>query len=547
MNRFRYLLLGVLCAHLLACDGADSHVFQVSVSGSLKYQDKIYDGRGFTGDYPGKAIRFAEVQLVDGNVAVASTRSDENGYYQLQGQGVRLKVRILAQSDAGIDADIAVANQDGDIYAVSKSLAVDGESELDFMLPITQDVTGAFNVLDVLSNGKQFIAQYDSTLTASLRAYWVPGNSEYGTYYCSLTTSRNVCPQGRGIYLVGGWRGGGDTDQFDDDVILHEFGHFIEDQLHIQDSPGGTHYLSDTDSDIRLSWSEGWGGFMPGAVKTWLADNHPDLLSSDSNLSSTYFVDTYGDYAMISMDLGDPESYYCWSGSRCYSYSSSEVAVANVLNGLNKSFGFDAIWNSVSAYLPYETPFAASLETFWDGWVTQRNPDQAELSNLYNIFGRSSIYYRSDNYEADNSYVAAKPYTVCPSCSSQQRYLYNSVRNNDTDYAYLNLNAGKTYSIETTDLGNAADTYIRILNQDGSQAYSANGALMANDNRPGTVFCAPLESPCKIHNDGKMLSSLLQFTPDVSSTYIVEIATSSARPISAGRYGSYKLLVQELP
>jgi hypothetical protein len=70
---------------------------------------------------------------------------------------------------------------------------------------------------------------------------------------------------------------------------------------------------------------------------------------------------------------------------------------------------------------------------------------------------------------------------------------------------------------------------------------------MANDNRPGTVFCAPLESPCKIHNDSKMLSSLLQFTPSVSSTYIVEIATSSARPSSAGRYGSYKLLVQELP
>jgi len=399
----------------------------------------------------------------------------------------------------------------------------------------------------VLTNGKQFFAQYNNKMFYPLNVYWQAGHSDYGTYYCSNTISRISCPQGGGIYLIGGYASGGDTDQFDDDVILHEFGHYIEDQLNIQDSPGGTHYLSDTDSDIRLAWSEGWGSFVPGAVKRWLADNDPQRLSSVAGLPPSYFVDSYGQYAMISMDFGDPDSYYCWSGSACYSYSSSEVAVSNVLNGLNQSYGFAAIWNSVSAYLPYQTPFPASLETFWDGWVTQRSPNSAELASLYDIFGRSSIYYRADNFESDNSYVAAKPYSSCSNCDTPQHYLYTSNIGSDRDYVYVDLSAYQTYSIETYNLGNAADTYIRVLNASGSQAYSADGSIMANDNRPGTVFCQPLESPCKVHNDAKTLSSLLQFTPTMSGQYIVEVSTSSSRPQSAGRYGSYSLLIQALP
>jgi len=531
----------------MGCDGADTRVFEVNVSGVAQYEDKIYGAHGFTGDYPLKPIRFAEVQLVDGNVAIASTRTDENGNYQLQGSGVRLKVRVLAKSDAGINGNISVANVNGDVYAVSKSLAIDGESVLNFEVPVKQAVSGAFNILDVITNGKQFIAQYSDTYYYPLTVYWQSGESQYGTYYCSKTISRVSCPQGMGIYLVGGYHGGGDTDQYDDDVILHEFGHYVEDQLGIQDSPGGAHYLSDTDSDIRLSWSEGWGGFMPGAVKTWLAETDPERLSSQAGLPSSYFVDTYGQYAMISMDLGDPEAYYCWGGSSCYSYSSSEVAVANVLNGLNKSFGFQAIWDSVSTYLPRQTPFPASLETFWDGWLTQRAPDNDEMDGLIEIFGRSSIYYRADNYESDNSFVTAKPYSPCTNCVAQQHYLYSINSNNDNDYVYVDLVAGKSYSVETYNLGNAADTYIRILNFNGTQAYSSNGAIMANDNRPGVVLCQPSESPCKIHNNDITLSSLLTFTPTQSNKYIVEVSTSSNRPQSAGRYGSYSLLIQELP
>jgi len=542
----RVFLLGLMAILLNACDGADTRAFDVSVSGIALYQDKTYDARGFTGEFPLKAIRFADVQLVDGNVAVAITKTDANGYYQLQGSGVRLKVRVLAQSSAGVDSLVSVANLSGDVYAVSKTLAIEGESVMDFTVPVNQDVSGAFNILDILSNGKQFIASYDSALTAPLRAYWQPGNSDQGTYYCSPRVSRSSCPQGAGIYLLGGSGAGGDTDQYDDDVIYHEFGHFVEDQLGIQDSPGGTHYLSDNDADIRLSWSEGWGGFMPGAVKAWLAGTQPELLSSSSGLPSSYFVDTYGQYAMISMDFGDPNSYYCWGSKACYSYSSSEVAVANVLNGLNANYGFDMVWDSVSQYLPYGTRLPASLETFWDGLMLQQQPASDELNQLQSIFARSSIFYSSDNYEYDDSYAAAKPYSDCSACNTQQRYLYNAANSADRDYVYVDLVAGKHYLIETYNLGNAADTYMRILNADGSQAYSQGGAIMANDNASGVIYCMGGGSSCGVQNTDSLLSSKLTFTPTQSATFVVEVSTSINRPPSAGRYGSYSLRVTEI-
>ena len=537
----------LLVQSLSACDGADPRVIDVAISGTLQYEDRNYDAQGFTGELSRKAIRYASVELLDGNTPIAATQSDASGNYRLQGQGVRLRVRVLAQSDAGVGSPVTVANYAGDVYAVSRGINLDGESQLDFLVPASQNISGAFNILDVLSSAKQFIADYDANFSERLTAHWQPGVSDYGTYYCSVRTGRKLCPGGSGIYLIGGHNSGGDTDQFDDDVILHEFGHFLEDKLGIQDSPGGTHYLSDTDSDIRLAWSEGWGGFIPGAVKTWMKQKHPELLSASAALPASYFVDSYGQYAMISMDLGDPSGYYCWSGGNCYNYSTSEVAVANVLNGVNQNYGFAAVWSAVSTYMPYSTPYSASLETFWDGWVAQRDPDSAELSQLYTILARSAIYYRADSYENDDNVVLAKPYAICSNCNLQRRYLYRSSGSLDVDYAYIDLVAGTQYDIKTEDLANAADTYIRVLTQDGAQAYSADGRLMANDNRPGTVFCYPLESPCKIHNDETMLSSQLLFTPTVSATYIVEISTSSSRPSAAGRYGSYSLSVQALP
>jgi hypothetical protein len=66
---------------------------------------------------------------------------------------------------------------------------------------------------------------------------------------------------------------------------------------------------------------------------------------------------------------------------------------------------------------------------------------------------------------------------------------------------------------------------------------------MANDNRPGTVYCGAYDDPCRIHNDSAMLSSELNFAPKNSGIYYVEVTTSPTKAAAAGRYGTYSLQI----
>lgn len=58
-------------------------------------------------------------------------------------------------------------------------------------------------------------------------------------------------------------------DRWDWDVMLHEYGHFIADQLNIEDNPGGPHSSGENlgdrlpkDEANKLAWGEGWPTFF---------------------------------------------------------------------------------------------------------------------------------------------------------------------------------------------------------------------------------------------------------------------------------------------
>lgn len=70
------------------------------------------------------------------------------------------------------------------------------------------------------------------------------------------------------LYILGGSEGDvdyADTDHFDESVIIHEYGHFLENTFWRSDSPGGYHNGNMT-IDPRLAFSEGFANFLPSAV-----------------------------------------------------------------------------------------------------------------------------------------------------------------------------------------------------------------------------------------------------------------------------------------
>lgn len=78
---------------------------------------------------------------------------------------------------------------------------------------------------------------------------------------------------GEEIYVLG--RDGADTDEFDDHVIVHEWGHYFETAMARADSFGGSHSYGDV-LDPRLALSEGFGN----ALSAMILD--PDTVYADS-------------------------------------------------------------------------------------------------------------------------------------------------------------------------------------------------------------------------------------------------------------------------
>jgi uncharacterized protein YcfL len=511
----------------------------IPVSGYVTYGDKEYDQNGFTGAVSDKAVRYALVDLVDtnGNI-VDTTYTDATGLYAFSTLLTGLEVRVMAQTDSSTGLDVAVSDINGDLYAVTYTVPETGSTSLDVQIPVSGSIAGAFNMLDVFTAGLEFAKTLSSQVFPTLNIYWRANNSSYGTYYCWENALDSACPQGAGIYILGGGFTSNDTDEFDDDVLWHEFSHYAESLLTIDDSPGGTHYLTDNDLDLRLSWSEGWGDFFPTVVKTWLKEQGSNVLSADINMSATNYIDTQGTIASISVDLSNPG--LCGSGTDCYVYSSNEVAVAKILTTLVQDYGSQAVWDIYERYLSPLTSTPATMESFWDGWLALRAPDSVEMNNLETIFSERSIYYLEDGYEADGGLDENRRLTVCTSsCAGETHYLYRQDGTPDIDYIAFDAQQGVTYTIETFDLKNGADTNLRLFDTLG------NLLPYENDDRPGTTYCYPSDDPCRIHNDDTMLSSVLTFTPTTSGIYYIEVSNTPDPTPVAGRYGTYSLRITQ--
>jgi len=143
---------------------------------------------------------------------------------------------------------------------------------------------GAFNILDQILKAQEYlrISTADCDLPSSptffvgcspfstaplVTIYWSAGVSP-GIYYGSDQAISYYLNGQRELYIQGGNNGNvvsSDMDHFDDAVILHEYGHFVEDVFGRPNSPGGTH---DGNSiiDPRLAWGEGWADYFQAAI-----------------------------------------------------------------------------------------------------------------------------------------------------------------------------------------------------------------------------------------------------------------------------------------
>lgn len=542
--RILILQLMVLPALLAGCSGDSSGTAPApvvltpyTVSGVVHYQDVEYAEFGWTGKKVYKPVRNAVVDLLAADNTVSATvTTDSAGYFLFSAVALAAapaKVRVLAMSDPSGITDVVVRNASGGaVYSVGYSLA-----GLDLATPLNIDISqasgmgGVFNMLDVYQSALEYVAsQVSVPVLPPLNVYW---KNSFGSYTCDSTVP-TYCPLGGGIYVLNSL---GDQDEYDDDVLWHEFAHFIEYAIDATDSPGGAHTFTSNTLDLRLAWSEGHADYLQMALKRWLRATHPERLSIPIAFAETWYVDTdaTGDF-LIRLDMANPDTSLCGTGD-CYIYSSNEIAIAKTLWTSSGDFSDNAIWGSFTGHLPTVNYSQRNLEPFWDGLLMQPGVTETAAKTR---FVEQQINYEVDGHEPDNT-IGMRGIVDCTaaatSCLIERHTLYNGAMVADIDIVPITVTNGHIYTISTSALTNGADTYLELLDSDGATVLAANDDVV-NCGDPGLPQCS---------NNGSWFASRVVYNAAVTSDATRYVRVTSvpyaSRWIGAGSYGGYSLTV----
>ena len=235
--------------------------FEAGFEGQITLEDKLHDASGFTGEVrqiPARGIVVEVVRSLDG-AAVATGLTDSEGRYAItygahEGQAYALRV-LAVVSVGGYRAVVRDRTEARAIYAMEgEAVAPDpGQIErVDLLASHEAAVGGALHIADVTGEGFGFVAGFTERGMPPLTYRWAPGEA----FGCGSCFSDNTISLGGQLE---------DPDEFDDDIILHEFGHYFVRNLSADSSPGGTH--RDLRVSPRLAYGEGLAYFFASLVQ----------------------------------------------------------------------------------------------------------------------------------------------------------------------------------------------------------------------------------------------------------------------------------------
>lgn len=270
------------------CTSVQTYSAGLTVTGSAAFNIRASSSAGLGAEVAGGSIRFAEVQVLDesGNV-VQCGETDTNGNFSLvvpKGHTLKLNVNSRSQN-SHVNASVLNNPTSNQYYSLSTSFSSNtGNASLNvgtLTASATGDILGgAFNILFNLLRANESLRYYvcggintsctGFSVAPKVQTYWAKGVNPYVYFGGDPTSGLSFyVPGSDKLYILGGINGdvnSSDTDHFDDSVISHEYGHFIEDHYAKTDSPGGSHDASHI-LDARLMWGEGWADFFSSAVR----------------------------------------------------------------------------------------------------------------------------------------------------------------------------------------------------------------------------------------------------------------------------------------
>ncbi len=287
----------------------------ITVAATAQYYYRpISTTAGLSGNPVARGIAHAEVVVTNSSgTVIQCSKTDAAGGISFQINKTAGAYTIIVNSRAfnsALKASVLTDPSSNAVYAISKAFSLTGSEVTPLAagtfyafarIAESANMEGAaFHILYNLHLSNDYIRTQigDASFVAEkVSAFWKQGFNPGA--YVGVASGLSFYLQGqRELYILGGMSGNTktqDTDHFDDSVIIHEYGHFLEDVYSRSTSPGGSHN-GNFIIDPRLAWSEGWANFLQGAVIT------PSVPSRGS-----FYIDTIG-YSGDTSETGETGS-----------------------------------------------------------------------------------------------------------------------------------------------------------------------------------------------------------------------------------------------
>jgi hypothetical protein len=438
-------------------------------SGTFQYQDRELDRQGFTGDEPFRPIRYADVEVLDANSSaiLGTGMTNDVGHFQVPVTTSITRdivIRVLTSTDY-----VGISNRrteewtgfwNGNPYALESPTYTNHDPNADIDMGTvagTSDGPGKpFNIFDVQLDEMGWVMEM------------VGGNP--GTYPEFQARWRDGANIGQAFYDGIGISIGGELP-YDDTVIGHEGGHFINSKWSNDDNPGGSHFLGDNNQDPRLSYGEG--------VATWYTSVTREFFGIGP--APHLYINTTGGEGPGNLSFS-----YDLEGPSVLSFGpASELAVQAVIWDItdgadtpDDSPGVDddpldlpysEVWEVFTEYMT--TPVAPrTLEDFWDGWFDP-SINNGHLDDMITTFLDFQIEWFEDDLEPDNTLGEATPLSFFDDPVHHTLYGVG-----DEDWHRIDIIDNASFSVRSQERLPATAPVITVFESDGVTEVGNNEA-----------------------------------------------------------------------
>lgn len=348
-----------------------------------------------------------EAIAASGQSVLATTTSDSAGQYSLSvPAGTDLFLRMKAELRRSGSPSWLVSVRDntaGDaLYAVDTGSFNSGSA------PLTRNIHAATGwtagtgytgtraaapiaILDTIWQAMQLVLTAEPTATfPELKAYWSPRNvpcTPGASGFCDSTAAArargeigtsfyaSIASQGASVYVLGS--ADNDSDEFDQHVLAHEWGHYYQDNFSRDDSIGGPHSTGER-LDLRVAFSEGWGNAFAGMVRgdpvyrdSFGAQQHSDFAIDVENNAVT-FPGWFSEASVQSIfyDLFDSTN----DGADTVSLGFAPIHAA-MRNEIRNSLAFTSVYGLVNALRAAQPAQASAIGALATGQLITVAPD----------------------------------------------------------------------------------------------------------------------------------------------------------------------------